>query len=177
MILENIFISKDKRIQKVYQKIDGIKLYPAINIKIIFDSSSKCDIVFMPKYNTRNNTIYNIVNIPHAKNLVKNDNSSRLVISSKEFIKIYIPSFSTSFTITIFKTIIPTTINTAKEAQVIREHTNPVKNPLNLSTLKINLNKIGDDIVTNINIKPIIKGAISIFIINLYIFIFYFIKN
>ena len=162
--------------QKVYQKIEGIKLYPPINIKIIFDSSSKCDIVLIPKYNTRNNTIYNIAIIPHAKNLVKNDNSSRLVISSKEFIKISIPSFSTSFDITIFKTIIPTTINTAKEAQVIREHTNPVKNPLNFSTLKINLNTIGDAIVNTINIKPIIKGAMSIFI-NKFIYIYYSIKK
>ena len=70
--------------QKIYQKIEGIKLYPAINKKIIFDSSSKCDIVFIPKYNIRNITINNKANIPQANNLVENDNSSRLVISSNE---------------------------------------------------------------------------------------------
>jgi hypothetical protein len=147
--------------QKIYQKRDGIIIYPEIYIKIAFESSSSFEILFIEK-NIIRNIVKKIIAIkPQAKNKVKNDKSSSTVISFKELINIS-KSPSESFDIAADKEKIEIIINIMRKTLVIKEEINPNKYALYFSIPKRILKKNGKTIEKNKNINPSIKGPIII---------------
>lgn len=179
VIFENIFILKDKRMQKIYQNNEGNKINPEIKRKIIFESSTCFTNIFIEKNNKRNKTKKIIAITPQTRIKIGFDNAFNSSISFNEFINISIPPLSTLFFITLFKIATEPAINPAKILDVIREDINPIRNPFHSSILKNILNKNGNAIIAIIKTSPKIKPATSIFIIllNFYKNIKYSIKN